>query len=96
MHCALCIALAALQAGATGTWYTSSWDGGFTPSASNILYGKGPDNPSPATADALVSGEMSIPAQAKDAAKCQFSVKRYSDHSVLRYGKSIGTCFIIQ
>ncbi len=57
VHCALCIVLAALQAGATGTWYTSSWSGGFTPSASNILYGKGPDNPSPATADALVRAD---------------------------------------
>ena len=46
VHCALCISLAALPAWATGTWYTSSWDGGFTAAANNILLGK---TPSPAS-----------------------------------------------
>ena len=48
------LALGALQADAAGTWTTSSWDGGFTPSANNILRTMSPDNPS-AAANALTN-----------------------------------------
>ena len=48
------LALGALQADAAGTWTTSSWDGGFTPSANNILRTMSPDNPS-AAANALIN-----------------------------------------
>ena len=57
LHCALCIIFAAPSALATGTWYTSSWDGGFIAATNNILSGKGPYNPSPAAADALVRAD---------------------------------------
>ncbi len=37
-----------------GTWTTSSWDGGFTPAAKNILLGKTPES-TPASAAALIN-----------------------------------------
>ena len=44
----------ALPVAGAGTWTTSSWNGGFTVAANNILRGKTPDNPS-AAANALVN-----------------------------------------
>ena len=46
----------ALPALGAGTWTTSSWDGGFVPSAKNILRAKAPDNPA-AAANALVRAD---------------------------------------
>ncbi len=43
VHCALCIIFAAPSALATGTWYDSSWSGGFTPADNNILLYRTPD-----------------------------------------------------
>ncbi len=41
-------------------------------------------------------GELTIPPQSPDAAKCQFTIRQYPDRKVLRYGKSVGTAIIVQ
>ena len=42
------------------------------------------------------TGELTIPPQSPDAAKCQFTVRQYPDRKVLRYGKSVGLRIVVQ